>query len=453
MTPKILNKIRVPIWSILLFCPIILIVLIMYGALVRYEVLSEKNRFPVISKTAVFLSELPSNIKNIFQNDLEAIEQRFQSLSGFQGQPMMDEAYLLLSKYDGNRNQSIVELIDLKSFEVLKEWSPDFKQLNQAVDTSIPEFENYLEVHNPLRHQIMHPLLTEDGGLIFHGNFTPLFKVDKNSQLVWHNQKDAFHHSLEFDHEGNIWTGSEMFPFQVNSQYVGSSLGSFRDGAITKVSIDGEILFHKSISNIFIENNMGYLIFPILGFRTNDPLHLNDIEPVLSDGPYWKSGDVFLSLWGPSMVILYRPSTNQIISTIKGQMVGQHDVDILDDHRISIFNNNLNLFNNGDVDDHNEILIYDFKTNSYSKYLNSALKENDVRTKTEGRSEILENGDLFFEEQNSGRLLYFNKDSSLQWQFINRANNGNLYVVKWSRILYKKDDISKVKNLIIKDKL
>ena len=62
MTPKILNKIRVPIWSLLLFCPIILIVLIMYGALVRYEVLSEKNRFPVISKTAVFLSELPSNI-------------------------------------------------------------------------------------------------------------------------------------------------------------------------------------------------------------------------------------------------------------------------------------------------------------------------------------------------------------------------------------------------------
>ena len=73
---------------------------------------------------------------------------------------------------------------------------------------------------------------------------------------------------------------------------------------------------------------------------TDDPIHLNDIEPVRKDGPYWRKGDLFLSLRSPSTVMLYRPSTNKVIWRKDGPWSKQHDVDILDDHRISIFNNN-----------------------------------------------------------------------------------------------------------------
>ena len=66
------------------------------------------------------------------------------------------------------------------------------------------------------------------------------------------------------------------------------------------------------------------------------------------------------------------------------------------------------------VDGHNEVIIYDFKTNEYSSYLKDSLIENDVRTITEGRSQILPNGDLFIEETNYGRTLYFNADGSLK---------------------------------------
>ena len=72
----------------------------------------------------------------------------------------------------------------------------------------------------------------------------------------------------------------------------------------------------------------------------NDPIHLNDIQPVNFDGEFWKKGDVFLSLRHQSMVLLYRPSTNEIIWKGTGPFFHQHDVDILDNHRISIFNNN-----------------------------------------------------------------------------------------------------------------
>jgi len=192
------------------------------------------------------------------------------------------------------------------------------------------------------------------------------------------------------------------------------------------------------------------LLFPITGnnFLT-DPIHLNDIQPVLTDGPNWKQGDLFLSLRHQSMVILYRPSTNKIIWKGVGETAAQHDVDILDDHRISLFNNNARAFFDGDkVDGNNEVIIYDFKTDLYSKYFDESLKQYDVRTITEGRSHILDNGDLFIEEQNYGRLLYFNKDTSVQWQYVNRADDENVYYVSWSRILYKPEDIKKVRKII-----
>ena len=71
-----------------------------------------------------------------------------------------------------------------------------------------------------------------------------------------------------------------------------------------------------------------------------------------------------------------------------------------------------------------------------------------MRTIWEGLSEILDNGDLFIEEQNFGRLLFINKDTSLQWQYVNRADDGKVYLVSWSRILYKPEDVKKVRKVI-----
>ena len=100
------------------------------------------------------------------------------------------------------------------------------------------------------------------------------------------------------------------------------------------------------------------------------------------------------------------------------------------------------------LDGHNEVIIYDFKTNEYSSYLSDSLKNNEVRTITDGRSQILPNGDLFVEETNYGRTFYFNSDGSLRWIHVNRANNGNVYNIGWSRILYKDEDVKLVNNFL-----
>ena len=48
-------------------------------------------------------------------------------------------------------------------------------------------------------------------------------------------------------------------------------------------------------------------------------------------------------------------------------------------------------FDGEKVDGNNEVVIYDFKTDSYSKYFDESLQQYDVRTVTEGRSQILDN--------------------------------------------------------------
>ena len=74
------------------------------------------------------------------------------------------------------------------------------------------------------------------------------------------------------------------------------------------------------------------------------------------------------------MVLLYRPLTNKIIWKGTGPFFYQHDVDILNDHTISVFNNNSKDFVEGEVvDGHNEVIIYDFKSNKYSYYLKDSL--------------------------------------------------------------------------------
>ena len=100
------------------------------------------------------------------------------------------------------------------------------------------------------------------------------------------------------------------------------------------------------------------------------------------------------------------------------------------------------------VDGSNEVVIYDFKTNQYTSYLKKSLARENVQTITEGLNQILDNGDLFVEETDFGRALFFNADGSLRWQYVNRSNDGAIYALSWSRILYKSDNLEQVNKFL-----
>ena len=147
----------------------------------------------------------------------------------------------------------------------------------------------------PERFYYGHPILLEDGSLISYG---PLFKINFCSKLEWINDIQQFHHSIELDHENNIWIGGNQIP---ETQYVKKyKLKKFNDDSIVKLNSDGKILYEKSVLEILIDNKIlpdNHALSSDLverKSRTTDPIHLNDIEPAFYDTDYWKKGDLFL---------------------------------------------------------------------------------------------------------------------------------------------------------------
>ncbi|WP_170953945.1 arylsulfotransferase family protein [Synechococcus sp. UW105] len=441
---------KIEVWILYLVVLLGIPLTIGFGALVRHEALGGK-KLSVISKPALFLAEIPANIKKILINKHFLAQDRFPSLGGFSGNPNSHETYLLLSRHDGDLGAGIVELVDLTNFKVLHTWNPDIDEFNKSVE-KISEFKHLSRDKNQSRYLLRHPKLDKHGGLIFKDH-SPLIKIDACSNLIFQNTHDLFHHSIETDHDGNIWVPSHSYPQTLPIFKVGRDIPSeegYLDDSIVKLSPNGEILFEKSVSQIFIDNSLEYLLFSAGNSKfSNDPIHLNDIQPVNFDGKFWKKGDLFLSIRHQSMVLLYRPATNKIIWKGTGPFFHQHDVDVLNNHTISIFNNNSKDFVDGDiVDGNNEVIIYDFRANKYSPYQNKGLIKNDVRTTTQGRSQILPNNDLFIEETDYGRILYFGADNSLIWTYVNRAGNQKVYQLSWSRIMYTDDDVKIVKNFM-----
>ncbi len=444
---------KIEIWILYLVILLCFPLIIGYGALVRQELVG-KIKLGRLSKTALFLAEIPANLNKasaIKEKKQLKLKDRFPKLDGFNGTPNSSESYLLLSRYEGNLKEGIVELVDLMNFKVLHTWNPDIDKFNESIE-KYEKFKFIKRDRGNSRNLLRHPLLLEDGSLVFHHD-TPVRKIDSCSNLIFQNTLDKSHHSIEKDMEGNIWVPSYIYPQTLPKEIVGRKHileGGTKEDGILKISSAGEILFRRSLSQIFLDNNLENYLFGYGHTYMKDPLHLNDIQPVNFDGDYWRKGDLFLSLRNQSMIVLYRPSNNKIIWKIQGPFFNQHDVDILDDHRISIFNNRMQKLHDKklSVDGNNEVIIYNFKKGEFSSYLKNSMIKNDVRTRNQGLMEILPNGDLFVEEQNFGRTLYFNSDGTVRWTHLNRSNNRDVWNVGWSRILHKSGDISNVKNFL-----
>ena len=152
---------KIEIWILYLVVLLGIPLTISFGVLVRQELVG-KIKLGRVSKTALFIAELPRNIKRITKNPLVVKEDRFPLLDGFSGTPNSQESYLLLSRYDGNLSEGIVELVDLKNFKVLHTWNPDINEFNKLIKR-VDEFTYLNRDHNNSRQILEHAKISKDG--------------------------------------------------------------------------------------------------------------------------------------------------------------------------------------------------------------------------------------------------------------------------------------------------
>ena len=105
-------------------------------------------------------------------------------------------------------------------------------------------------------------------------------------------------------------------------------------------------------------------------------------------------------------------------------------------------------FTKSRVDGASSIVIFDFEKNDISRPYDKAFLKNDIFTMTGGLHRILENGDVFVEATDSGRLVRIDKMGNIKWEYINRASNNKIYLLNWSRYYKSLNEnvLKKIKN-------
>lgn len=416
----------VPTWLILLVMAAGLLATMAFGALVLS---AERGDAGPLDRFARDIAALPSAVKgNLTHTSLEPFRSPPGGVplsAGFWRNPedsFVDPGFLLTTLYDPERRRPFVRLIRLADGATIREYHPDVDALTRIVkETAPPTAILQGGIYRP-----GHPDLMDDGGLVFVSNDL-MVRTDGCDRTVW--TRPGHHHSIERNERGDIWTPAVL------TEQVGEDVGpAYRNDAVTLTTPAGQTLYSRALSQIFHDNGLKALF---LGQPYSDvPFHLNDVQPVAEDGPYWKRGDLFLSLRYLSMVMLFRPSSGKVIWWKIGPWLNQHDVSVLDDHRIAIFDNRTVIGANASrVEGNSRELVYDFSDGSVSSPWEAGFRRWDLAVVSNGRGTPLPNGDLFVEDTVRGQALRMSENGDLRWRVVNADDQKRRYWMFWSRYL------------------
>jgi hypothetical protein len=352
---------------------------------------------------------------------------------------VINDDFLLISTFDPSYiNSHDIKLVEIKTNKEIHRWTFNKKTPNGLIDIVDKARFN-------------HPILLKDKTLIFlnssgSGKTTDnwLIKVDSNSRVQWINKNSFFHHSIEKEDENYIWACSKIdAPLPEIQLPLIYNLSTFGD-AIAKVDIQtGKVLFKKTILSIIQENKLNEILFS--GTIEDDLIHLNEVQPALYNTNYWEKGDLLISLRNKSTVLLYRPSTNKIIWHKTGPWLNQHDCDFYGESKISLFGNDIVRYARGDdfINGTSNQYVFDFATNEVTKPYNKLFTDYQIKTKTQGRSNILPNDDIFIDETTCGRIIIGNKERP-KVIYAERIDEKNIKMFNWVRYI-KKEEFLKVR--------
>lgn len=348
-----------------------------------------------------------------------------------------DTGYLLISRYSKKRRQVIVELFSIAESRVLHTWVPPLAEIFKQT----PQFKGGVNTRSGYRAQ--HPLLLKDGGIVFTSGEGPLVRLNACGDVIWIINRH-FHHSIELNKEGNI-----VAPIVINGGNSGALL-PFRNDGFAIVSLDGQILDEYPITDILLKNGYRGLIYGVGEFE-HDRIHLNDAQPVLKDLGGADIGDILLSSRSLSTVALFKPQSGKIAWLKTGPWLNQHDINQLEDGRLSIFGNDIVRLNNSRAifieKFKSDIYVFNPLNNDITRPYTDMMAQERIATWTSGRAKILANGDVYIEESDLCRLIRISPDK-VRWEYVNSVSPDTVGAIHWSRYLASDEiDLSWQENL------
>ena len=157
-----------------------------------FIIYKEYKSFLITNQNISFLTFLTSNIQKIVNLDINSdriINKNINKNIYIYDKKFSDEGFLLVSGYNDQSKTSLTTLYSIKEERVLHTWKPPIEDIHYHSS----DFTNEYNLKN---YRMQHPLLLENGDLIFSSGEGPLVKIDKCSNHIWSINKH-FHHSVD----------------------------------------------------------------------------------------------------------------------------------------------------------------------------------------------------------------------------------------------------------------
>jgi hypothetical protein len=407
---------------------IFLTLLSVYGWMVS-KVSNDSMQIGFFTKPLKHLYQFPDLFTKSVE-EVKSLPRTFKPIEhGFEPVNKLKDDVIVLATYTNESNSRSIIALNLKTDSVLYKWT----------------IEDSFQQHD----RILNPLLFPEKSLVYAILRKGIKRIDSLSNVLWQQDSIKQHHSMNRDADGKIWICS--YENGINGiGYYKQNGGEvfFIDNFITQLDDKtGRILFHKSVAEILKENQLSYYLIKSAVIR--DPLHLNDVQPALKTTHFYNQGDVFINLRNLSMILHYRPSTNQLVNLIQGPFSSQHDVDILDDSTLVVFNNNsfqnmqqqfmkgydINKISDISGDFYSNIVSYNFADSSFTILDEEIFRENKIFSHSESLVEYITPDTYFIEEQNQGVLWIISDGEVVYKNGLKSHHEGYFHLPNWSRII------------------
>jgi hypothetical protein len=400
-----------------------------FSASVRKSVLALAE-FPTHARSLVGLLNNylpPKGNSNIYSGYLEDVSLS-NSLSGF----------ILVSSVSSN-GASTVSLINLsnQSRRVI-DFPVNGDTSNQYSDHLIGS-EPRRQSSFSSRHRVWHPYLCKDGTLIYSIPWNDLVSVDlKTAQEKW-RVRGAFHHSIEPDANGDLWVCGAVQPESISNQNPKTRHCNnvFEDQALVKVSPSGKILQLISVADLILTSGLEYLLYGSSNPNVNfDPIHLNQITPIINDSGVFKKGQILVSLRNISAILLIDPESNSVVWHGCGNWMNQHCVIPVGRSTFSVLDNHS--FASGEYWLNSawrtRIVTHNIETSKSSEIRINGESSEDFRIPIEGRALPVSSKHWMIEDCLNGTIMIFGTQN-LVFKWSNIYPDGTVGMTSWCRFI------------------
>lgn len=255
--------------------------------------------------------------------------------------------------------------------------------------------------------------LFDNGDLLAIFEPVGIFKLDKDSNLLW-SMRNRAHHDLSVLEDGTIFVLTQkIHPVLWLTDY-----GTVVDDRIAQLSPDGEPVREVSLLECF--RNSPYSAYLERTKPAGDVLHTNALKFI--DGrhadrsPIFRRGNFLVSLRDIDVVAIVDIDAQDVVWALSGMWFRQHEPTLLD-------NGNLLLFDNRGNDRKSKVIELDPITQEVIWTYGSA-EDEPLHSSTCGLAARLPNGNTLITESNNGRALEVTPQNEIVWEYVSPHRAG-----------------------------